>query len=103
MQMSSRLPMQSAFRRNLCQAGLTVTSCALSLSNLLFMEGDDVQPLSTTLIKKFSGLGKAWSIYVLGQHGGLSLVIAASLDCYEGGRPANVGDNIERRAMASIM
>jgi hypothetical protein len=65
MQTSVRLPMQSAVRCNLCQAGLTVTFCALSLSDLLFMEGDDVQPPSTTLITAFSGLGKARSTLLL--------------------------------------
>jgi hypothetical protein len=81
-------------RRNLCQAGLTVTFCALSLSDLLFMEGDDVQPPSTTLITAFSGLGKAWSTLLLRQCGGLSLATVASLDCYEGVRPANMDEDL---------
>jgi hypothetical protein len=103
MQTSVRLPMQSAVRRNLCQAGLTVTFCALSLSDLLFMEGDDVQPPSTTLITAFSGLGKARSTLLLGQRGGLSLATATSLDCYEGVRPTNMDEDLMGRAMVPTM
>jgi hypothetical protein len=44
MQTSVRLPMQSSVRCNLCQTGLTVFLHNLSLSGLLFKEGDDVSP-----------------------------------------------------------
>jgi hypothetical protein len=77
--------------------------CALSLSDLLFMEGDDVQPPSTTLITSFSGLGKARSTLLLGQCGGLSLATAASLDFYEGVWPANVDEDLVGKAMAPTM
>jgi hypothetical protein len=61
MQMLGRLPMQSSVRRDPCQDRLTICLYALSFPDLLFMEGDDVQPPSTTLITAFSGSGEAWS------------------------------------------
>jgi hypothetical protein len=80
MQMLGRFPMQSSTRCDLCQDVLTVCLC-LSLPDLLFMEGDNV---STTLIIVFSGLGKARSTILLGQHGSLSLATTALLDYYKG-------------------
>jgi len=103
MQTLVRLPMQSSVEHDLCQFRMTTCLCALSLSNLLFMEGDDVQPPSTTLITAFSGLGKVQSTLLLGQRGGLSLATATSLDCYEGVRPTNMDEDMMGRAMLPTM
>jgi hypothetical protein len=67
------------------------------------MEGDDIQPASTTLITAFLGLGKARSNRLLRHCGGLSLATVYSLYFYEGVRPTNVNEDLMGRAMVPKM
>jgi hypothetical protein len=84
MQTLVRLSMQSSVGRDLCQFGLTACLCTLSLTGLLFMGGDDVSPTFLICINFYLEIREAQVNSALGQRGDLPLVVAASLDCYEG-------------------
>jgi len=59
MQMLVRLTMQSSVRCDLCQSRLTTYLYALSLSDLLFKEGDDVSPTFLICISFLIRIGEA--------------------------------------------
>jgi hypothetical protein len=103
MQMLVRLPMQSSVRRDLCQTRLTIFPCDLSLSGLLFKEGDDVSPTFSIYINCCIGIGEAQVNSAPKQCGSLPLVVAASLDCYEGTQLADVDETLGGDDGANVM
>jgi hypothetical protein len=84
MQTLVRLPMQSSVGRDLCQTGLTVFLCDLSLSGLLFKEGDDVSPTFLIYINSSSGLERPKSTLHLNNVVASPWLSVVSLKCYRG-------------------
>jgi hypothetical protein len=75
----------------------------LSLSGLLFKGGDDVSPTFLICINFYLGIREAQVNSAPGQRGDLPLVVAASLDCYEGTQSADVDETLGGDDDANVM